>query len=432
VQPCYQGGRHPINSRLILAVPRICILSLSPILDDPRVRRQADAFHAAGWEVTVVGLPGGSSAPPPWRLLTVESSARGGDAAPSRRVRVMAKAAVRPFRRPVDAARKLSLRLRSDAAVCRVWLAEPRVRALHDRARGTVADIYIANDWPVLPIALELAAAHGAILGYDTHEYALEEYGHSRRWRLLTRPLVRAIEEHGLRHAVVRSTVSRGIAEDMARAYGLDAPLAVIRNVPDRQTVVVPAPGETITILYHGILAPERGLEEAVAAMALVPPEFRLVLRGPGQTGFIDRLERSAQAAGVADRVTIAPAVPMTELVQAAAAADIGLFAPPSRSKQNRYALPNKFFEYIQAGLALCIGDLPDMAPLLREKELGLGVTECTPAAIAATLNAFDRPAIERFKANSRKAAEELNWQVEQRKLIALYESALFARRRVP
>src|ERR1700756_1214718 len=50
--------------------PTICALSLSAIADDPRVRRQAEAFHRAGWNVVAVGLPGARSAEPEWRILT--------------------------------------------------------------------------------------------------------------------------------------------------------------------------------------------------------------------------------------------------------------------------------------------------------------------------------------------------------------------------
>src|SRR5690348_9114608 len=49
---------------------RICIVALSAIADDPRVRRQAEAFHCAGWGVVAVGLPGARSAAPEWLILT--------------------------------------------------------------------------------------------------------------------------------------------------------------------------------------------------------------------------------------------------------------------------------------------------------------------------------------------------------------------------
>src|SRR5215218_10206824 len=52
------------------ASPRtVGIIALSAIADDPRVRRQGDAFAAAGWGVLAIGLPGAKSAAPKWTVL---------------------------------------------------------------------------------------------------------------------------------------------------------------------------------------------------------------------------------------------------------------------------------------------------------------------------------------------------------------------------
>ena len=68
----------------------------------------------------------------------------------------------------------------------------------------------------------------------------------------------------------------------------------------------------------------------------------------------------------IAGRVRLAPPVAMTELVRAAKDFDVGFFALPGSSRHNELALPNKFFEYVTAGLAVCISELPEMARLVR------------------------------------------------------------------
>ncbi len=50
--------------------PTICLLVLSAPADDPRVRRQGEAFHRAGWNVVAVGMPGARSPAPEWRIVT--------------------------------------------------------------------------------------------------------------------------------------------------------------------------------------------------------------------------------------------------------------------------------------------------------------------------------------------------------------------------
>src|SRR6476661_2870597 len=62
-------------SPIMIAKKQVGILALSAIADDPRVRRQGDAFHAAGWEVIAFGLPGsGRSAPPPWQIIGCDTA----------------------------------------------------------------------------------------------------------------------------------------------------------------------------------------------------------------------------------------------------------------------------------------------------------------------------------------------------------------------
>ena len=54
----------------MIAKKQVGILALSAITDDPRVRRQGDAFHAAGWEVIAFGLSGNERSPAPlWQIV---------------------------------------------------------------------------------------------------------------------------------------------------------------------------------------------------------------------------------------------------------------------------------------------------------------------------------------------------------------------------
>src|ERR1700731_4631198 len=71
----FDEAEGPRNAPGLQRGKRACLLAFSRIADDPRVRRQGDAFRQAGCGVTAIGLPGGLSPPPPWRVLTMETSA---------------------------------------------------------------------------------------------------------------------------------------------------------------------------------------------------------------------------------------------------------------------------------------------------------------------------------------------------------------------
>lgn len=381
------------------------------------MRRQGDAFARAGWEVVGVGLAGARSSSPDWTILTPPAS---GPASPAK---ISLAARLR------HAARLLWVRVRPKFAerfywaVSPCWLISASIGEVYRQARSEAANIWLANDWTALPIAARLATENGGNYGYDTHEFATEEYTERWKWRVLTRPLVCALERRFIGGAAVVSAVSDGIAERLDRMYRPKRPSLTIRNTPVYQKSVFRPTGPRVRVLYHGVVVVGRGLEAAIDSVALWRPEFDLTIRGPENSEFSDALRRRIRDAGLEDRVRLVPPVPMTELVEEATAFDIGFFALPGHSRHNEFALPNKFFEYVMAGLALCVSDLPEMARLVRQHRLGVLVPSLDLAAIAASINALDRAQIDACKLNALAAAEELCWERESTRLIESYRA---------
>ena len=187
--------------------------------------------------------------------------------------------------------------------------------------------------------------------------------------------------------------------------------------------------GERIEVLYHGIVGPERGLEVSIQSVRGWKPEYRLTIRGNGGSPHLDALKGLSREARVAERVRFEPAVPFGEIIPAANQADIGLFVQSDLSPQKRLALPNKFFEYVMAGLALCIADLPEMATLLQRHDLGVLARKLQPDAVAEAVNSLSRDRIMHYKAQALAAARLLNWENEQRTMIALFDELMRERR---
>jgi glycosyltransferase involved in cell wall biosynthesis len=423
------------------------VLALSAIADDPRVRRQGDGFHQIGWRVFGVGLPGGRSALPEWPILA-ENQPSGSFAAdrdrheprkpPSPGAAESVVTGIANYLRKKPRLRRLAsmgwrllgrcmlllVRVRPGLAEKMFWADMPP-RELHALAGAVEADIWLANDWTALPIVARLAREKGGIYGYDTHEFATEEYAEKRAWRLWHRPLVRALEGKFIREAKVVSAVSTGIARRLDELYSLPRPTIVVRNTPQYECRGFRPTGERIRVLYHGIIVPGRGLEIAIDSVAQWRTEFELTLRGPENPEFTPALRARIAARSLDGRVVLAPAVPMTELVQEASAFDIGFFALPGHSRHNEFALPNKIFEYIMAGLCLCMTELPEIAGLIREYELGVTIPTLDPAAIAVAINRLDRDRIDNHKRNALIAARELCWERESEKLLASYAACL-------
>lgn len=305
------------------------------------------------------------------------------------------------------------------------WDLSDKFSQLYDLARHERPDIWLANDWTALPIARQLAAEQGVPYAYDTHELAVDEYAERRFWRLTQRPVVAAVERAGIAGSVVTSCVSQGIADRLHKLYGLREKPLLIRNMPHYEAHPHRPTGERIEVLYHGVVNVGRGLEACIDSVALWRPEFHLTIRGPGPAAYLAALAARIESTGLGSRVLLAPPVPMIDLVREAARSDIGLFALPGHSPQKVHVLPNKFFEYTMAGLALCVSDLPEMTALLRQHELGRSIPDVTPQAIADAINSFDRAEINICKQRALMAAKTLNWEAEAERLFAAIERAV-------
>jgi glycosyltransferase involved in cell wall biosynthesis len=426
--------------------PTICVLALSAIADDPRVRRQAEAFHRAGWNVTAVGLPGARSAAPEWRILTAEEflmprvkasdcgvtpAVHPGRPFLPKALRLVGRLAYRLPRALLSgrvryALRLLAVRARPAIAQGIYWSFSENIIDIYNSARQVTAAVWLANDWTMLPLAARLAREKGGIYCYDTHEFAAEEYGDDRSWRLWRRPMVCALEREFIGRAAVVSAVSAGIAERLGKLYQLPAASITIRNTPAFEPIAFHSTSpDCIRVLYHGIVTPGRGLEATIDSVAAWRPQFDLTIRGPGDGIYLAALRNRICERGLTDRITIAPPVPMTALVREAAAFDIGFFALPGSSRHNEFALPNKFFEYIMAGLALCLTDLPEMSRLVRQYGLGVTFRTVAPEAIATAINGLDPASIDHYKRNALAAARELSWERESERLLSAYNALL-------
>jgi glycosyltransferase involved in cell wall biosynthesis len=410
----------------LVSRPVICILALSRISDDPRVRRQGDAFSDAGWQVVGVGLPGGVCPGPAWVMGQQRDD--GAETADYQcNARCSRKSDLFGFwaARIRDGGDLLAARLGGSVACRSYWRLSGDARNIYDRASRIEADVWLANDWAMLPVASRLAKEKGGFYGYDTHELATDEFADRLRWRFWKRPLTGAIERRSIGGAAVVSAVSEGIAERLQDLYSLPRLPAVIRNTPIFESTPFRPTTSPIRVIYQGIIVPGRGLEAVIDSVCAWRPEFDLTIRGPGDASFLHALQRRIYGRGLGTRVRLAPPVPMTSLVQEAAGFDIGLFALPRSSRHNELALPNKLFEYIMAGLAICVTELPEMARLLRQYHLGMTFPQLDPGAIAETINRLDPQTIDRYKRNALIAAQHLCWERERELLLAAYAHCL-------
>ncbi len=435
--------RPPVPQRLVIVVPTTGEF-------DSRTWRIATTCAKRGHTVTVIAraapnLPAEETHPGGYRILRVDSDPWSAVATEgflrrwTRRVQAPSVDPTTPSREamPARAATmpaRLGLRRRARAGIrgavrlAAIWLT---IRA-QTRAARTVdpaADLYHGMAYMGIPVAADLARRHGAPVIYDARDIYIDAGNLAR----LPRPIRRFVgwQERGRARAASRVvTVNRPYAEVMAARWAVELPLIVLNCSPSytparpqdrRFHHLLGLPGEMTVVLYQGGLSPDRGIEQLIAAIVNVPDAV-LVLMGYGSLR--DQLERAAGTPGLAGRVRLIPPVPPHDLLDWIAAADIVAMPIQPTTLNHRLTTPNKLFEAMAAGVPVVASDLPGMAPIVREADIGLLVDPTDPNAIAAAIRRLVADPSQRVAMGDRAlqaAHDRYNWERQAEILMAEY-----------
>ncbi len=283
------------------------------------------------------------------------------------------------------------------------YWGQPHIGTTHTLLREVESDVLIANDLSALPLALKLAKNIPVI--YDAHEYAPSEYEDQFLWRLLFSRYNHTFCKKYLPQATSMLTVCQGIADEYAKHYGVH-PL-VVHNAPTNQQLrPSPVQPDAIRMIHHGVASSARHLEIMIDMMAHLDQRFTLdLMLIEVETAYMTFLRQKARHD---TRIKFIKPVPMPQICRAINEYDVGLYLLPPANFNHRHALPNKFFEFVQACLAVAIGPSPEMAALAKKYECGIVAESFDPKDLAASLSGLDATKIRALKESSHLAAQSL------------------------
>ncbi len=179
-----------------------------------------------------------------------------------------------------------------------------------------------------------------------------------------------------------------------------------------------------IRIIHHGYASLDRKIEGMIETMDYVDSRFHLdlMLVPNYQREYFNKLQAMVEKR---KNVRILPPVSFEEIIPFSAQYDIGFYILKPANFNHLYALPNKFFEFIQARLAIAIGPSPEMARLVQEYNLGIIAKDFSAKEMAKSLNALTKEQILQYKENANQTAKILNAEKEGEKLLGVLEEVL-------
>lgn len=353
---------------------KVLILSYSFIDRDPRVLRQIHFFEKMNFEITLSSLDytGNHSFIPVVRKKTL-------------------------FFRFV----KFFLMLFRLTSLRKVeFLYHSNIKKLKTICTGF--NLILANDietWPI-GVALKKYSPQSKLV-FDAHEYYAKHFSDVWKWNWFHRRYLNYLCEKCIPVADRFITVCDGISREYEKYYRVKSIL--ILNTPNYEPLLTPSfKKEKIQIIHHGITNRSRKIEKMIYLMDHLDSRFELKLMlVPSDPVYFFELKELAKGKAV----EFLDPVPTEEISSFINRFDIGLFILEPVNFNYANALPNKFFEFIQARLAIAIGPSPEMKKIVEIEHNGIVAPTFEEDEMAQSLNALSINEIQIMKENSNRVA---------------------------
>lgn len=252
---------------------------------------------------------------------------------------------------------------------------------------------------------------------YDTHELFTEVP--ELKNRKCTRNIWLMIEKHIFPKLQYIVTVNQSIADIYFKKYKNS--ITIVRNTPEKQIVItretkssLGLPNDKFLLIIQGAgLNVERGVEEAILAMNMIENTILLII---GSGDIIPKAKELVKHEKLEKKVRFYNQRPYLDMMKFTRISDLGLALDKPDCGNYKFSLPNKVFDYIQAGTPILSSSVIEVKKLIDRYDIGCSISKVDPNEIAKKVNFFLRnpQIINQYKLNCLRAAEIENWQNEK------------------
>ena len=288
------------------------------------------------------------------------------------------------------------------------------------------SDYFLANDLDTLVPNYIVSKLRNKNIFYDTHEYftGVPELKNSPT----KKKIWKFFENWIFPRLPVVYTVNESIKKKYQDEYGNE--IAAIRNVPvtiHTHPKSLPEKWKNKTILLmQGIgINPGRGGLELLETMKYLPSSYQLVYIGGGTDW--DKISEMREKWNLTEKVDMISKLNPLELKQYTPLAHLGFTLDGFENINFLYNLPNKLFDYIHAGVPVVATAIPEVKAIIEQYECGICLHSQKPRLIAQEVEELvnDKKRYQTLKNNTLLAANELCWENEKHKLLAIYKPYL-------
>ena len=267
------------------------------------------------------------------------------------------------------------------------------------------ANLLLSNDLDTILPNYFISRLKGCKMVFDSHEYFTETP------ELVHRPKVQKVWKRIEGFVVPK-------LDEMITVCDSIADLAL---PPKGDKVALGLPTDKHLLILQGSgINIQRGAEELVQAMPSLDDCFLMIIGGGDVLPILKQMVVDLK---ITDRVRFFPRMTYQGMMAYTQLAELGFCLDKDTNLNYRFSLPNKLFDFIQAGVPIVASHLTEIEKIIKQYDLGLFIENHEPATIAATIceALADEERRAQWKQNLAVAARDLCWENEEQKLLEIY-----------
>ena len=222
-------------------------------------------------------------------------------------------------------------------------------------------------------------------------------------------------------------TVSSKCAEKIKNIYSLDRNFTIIFNCPSKTLIrnyktirgFLDLKRNEKIIVWSGSVNQSRGTHIIVESLKYLH-NFHLVILSDQKNEYVDNLKKLAFQNNNSERLHFLKPVPYNCVTSFIRDCDYGVTALLKENENNIVALPNKFFEYLHAGIPIISSDVDAMEDFIKRFDVGYVFKNSDPQDFAHVVLNAERNS--QVKKKNEKILNRFSWEYQEKKLNDLYK----------
>ena len=263
-------------------------------------------------------------------------------------------------------------------------------------------------------------------LVYDSHEY-VRGLAPSRRSRTMGE-----LQDRCIHAADALITVGQSILTSIRSDYGFEKPGRIVFNCPPKASN---QPAEERSLksrlgltpdtplgVWTGSVTHARGPQAFISSLQRLT-SVHLAFLTPRFTPFFGDLLDLARRAGCEERIHTVPLVHYSVVPNAIKGADFGGIGFIPNIANHEYAMPNKFFEYLQAEIPVIVTNVLDMGSFVARHGVGEVYEADSAVSCAVAIQRVLDNGIERYAKRLRALVGTYCWEYQASQIEEIYSA---------